>query len=66
MQMLKRENKSAMEAFHEAVKKELSHVNSPCDSTEEAGNLKGEFLFLPEDIYHIYKFFFTQLFSGYG
>lgn len=42
MQMLKRENKSAMEAFHEAVKKELSHVNSPCDSTEEAGNLKAK------------------------
>uniref|UniRef100_A0A0E0IDD8 PWWP domain-containing protein n=2 Tax=Oryza TaxID=4527 RepID=A0A0E0IDD8_ORYNI len=40
--MLKRENKSAMEAFHEAVKKELSHVNSPCDSTEEAGNLKAK------------------------
>uniref|UniRef100_A0A0E0LVY6 PWWP domain-containing protein n=1 Tax=Oryza punctata TaxID=4537 RepID=A0A0E0LVY6_ORYPU len=40
--MLKRENKSAMDAFHEVVKKELSHVNSPCDSTEEAANLKAK------------------------
>ncbi|XP_015696116.1 uncharacterized protein LOC102711723 isoform X1 [Oryza brachyantha] len=38
--MLKRENKSAMEAFHEVFKKELSYVNPPCNSTEEAANLK--------------------------
>uniref|UniRef100_A0A0D9X8X5 PWWP domain-containing protein n=1 Tax=Leersia perrieri TaxID=77586 RepID=A0A0D9X8X5_9ORYZ len=36
--MLKRENKSAMEKFHEVFKKELSRVNSASDSTEEVAN----------------------------
>ncbi|KAG2579371.1 hypothetical protein PVAP13_6NG283800 [Panicum virgatum] len=39
--MLKQENKSAMEAFHEVLEKELSCVNSPRDGDEEVVNSKG-------------------------
>ncbi|PVH37078.1 hypothetical protein PAHAL_6G237800 [Panicum hallii] len=39
--MLKQENKSAMEAFHEVLEKELSCVNSPSDCDEEVVNSKG-------------------------
>ncbi|XBI44879.1 hypothetical protein VPH35_109482 [Triticum aestivum] len=39
---LKEENKTAMEAFHEVLQKELSHFKSPSDDEEEAVNTKAK------------------------
>ncbi|KAM3296036.1 hypothetical protein ACQJBY_038396 [Aegilops geniculata] len=39
---LKKENKTAMEAFHEVLQKELSHFKSASDDEEEAVNTKAK------------------------
>uniref|UniRef100_A0ACD5V6D3 Uncharacterized protein n=1 Tax=Avena sativa TaxID=4498 RepID=A0ACD5V6D3_AVESA len=40
--ILKEENKTAMEAFHEVLQKELSHFKSPSDHDEEAVTTKAK------------------------
>uniref|UniRef100_A0A453N694 Uncharacterized protein n=1 Tax=Aegilops tauschii subsp. strangulata TaxID=200361 RepID=A0A453N694_AEGTS len=42
MQFLKKENKTAMEAFHEVLQKELSHFKSASDDEEEVVNTKAK------------------------